>query len=261
MEITQGTAAIVTGGASGLGEATARRLARAGAKVALFDLNSEKGEKVAAEIGGLFCETDVTNEESVDASLEKARAAHGVERILVNCAGIVTVKKTVSRNRETGAMVAHDLSTFTRTISINLIGTFHMIAKSATAMVSHEPITADGGKAVIINTASVAATDGQIGQAAYSASKGGVLGMTLPIARDLARDGIRVCTILPGIFETPMFDSLPPAAKEALEASVPFPSRMGRADEYASLAAHIIDNDMLNGEAIRLDGAIRLAPK
>lgn len=261
MKITEGMAAIVTGGASGLGEATARRLAAEGAKVAIFDLNREKGEKVASEIGGLFCETDVTSEESVDAALSAARNAHGIERILVNCAGIVSVKKTVSKNRETGEMMSHDMATFTRTVMINLVGTFQMITKSATAMVGHEPVTDDGGKGVIINTASVAATDGQIGQAAYSASKGGVLGMTLPVARDLARDGIRVCTILPGIFETPMFDSLPPAAKEALEASVPFPSRMGRADEYAGLAAHIIDNDMLNGEAIRLDGAIRLAPK
>jgi NAD(P)-dependent dehydrogenase (short-subunit alcohol dehydrogenase family) len=257
----KGIAAIVTGGASGLGEATARMLAREGARVALFDMNAERGEALARELGGAFCGCDVSDEASVDAALAKARAAHGAERILVNCAGIAPARRVVSRKRDTGELVAHDMATFVKTIHVNLIGTFQMIAKSALAMAALEPVTKDGGRGVMICTASVAAEDGQIGQAAYSASKGGVVGMTLPIARDLASSGIRVMTIMPGLFMTPMFASIADDYRKALEASVPFPSRLGDPAEYAALAKSIIENDMLNGSAIRLDGAVRLAPK
>ncbi len=261
MEINNKISAIVTGGASGLGEATARRLAANGAKVALFDMNDERGEKVAAEIGGVFCHVDVSDEESVDAGLAKARAAHGQERVLVNCAGIVIGRKTVSRDRETGDILAHDLKSFAKVVEVNLIGTFHMIAKCAAGMAATEPVTKDGGRGVIINTASIAGAEGQIGQAAYAASKGGVIGATLPIARDLAREGIRCCSIMPGLFYTPMFDTLPKEAQDALGATVPFPTRLGEADEFAQLAQQIVENDMLNGTCIRLDGAIRLEPR
>jgi NAD(P)-dependent dehydrogenase (short-subunit alcohol dehydrogenase family) len=261
MKLDNSISAIVTGGASGLGEATARMLAGHGVKVALLDLNAERGEAVAKEIKGIFARCDVTEEASVDAALKKARDTHGVERVLVNCAGIATGKRVVARKRDTGELVAHDLASFARTVQINLVGTFHMIAKSAVAMAGLAPVTADGGRGVICCTASVAAQDGQIGQAAYSASKGGVLGMTLPIARDLAQYGIRVMTILPGIFHTPMMDQITEEFRKSLEASIPFPSRLGRADEYAQLVEAIIANDMLNGEAIRLDGAIRMAPR
>ena len=261
MKLDSTIAAIVTGGASGLGEATARKLTAEGAKVALLDLQRERGEKVAAEIGGLFCETDVTNEQSVDAAFVAARAAHGVERVLVCCAGIGPARRTVSKKRDTGELIAHDVATFRRTIEINLIGTFTMIAKSAAAMAGLAPISPDGQRGAIVTTASVAAQDGQIGQAAYGASKGGVLAMTLPIARDMASYGVRVNTILPGLFHTPMFDTVPEEARKALAASVPFPSRLGRPEEYAALVETIIANDMLNGTFIRLDGALRMAPK
>jgi NAD(P)-dependent dehydrogenase (short-subunit alcohol dehydrogenase family) len=261
MKLDNSVSAIVTGGASGLGEATARRLAGHGVKVALFDMNDERGTKVAAEIKGIFVHCDVTREPSVDPALEKARTAHGVERVLVNCAGIAAGKRVVAKKRDTGELVAHDLATFAKVIGVNLIGTFHMVAKCAHAMAALAPVTQDGGRGVIVQTASVAAQDGQIGQAAYSASKGGVLGMTLPIARDLAQYGIRVMTILPGIFHTPMMDQITEEFRKSLEASIPFPSRLGNPDEYARLVEAIIDNDMLNGEAIRLDGAIRMAPR
>jgi NAD(P)-dependent dehydrogenase (short-subunit alcohol dehydrogenase family) len=261
MKLDSSTAAIVTGGASGLGEATARRLAHHGVKVALLDMNADLGEKLATQIKGVFASCDVTNEASVDAALAKARAAHGVERILVNCAGIAAGKRVVAKKRDTGELAAHDLSTFARVVNVNLIGTFHMIAKCALAMAGLAPVTPDGGRGVIVLTASVAAQDGQIGQAAYSASKGGVLGMTLPVARDLAQYGIRVMTILPGIFHTPMMNQITEEFRKSLEASVPFPSRLGKPEEYARLVEAIIDNDMLNGEAIRLDGAIRMAPR
>jgi NAD(P)-dependent dehydrogenase (short-subunit alcohol dehydrogenase family) len=261
MKLDNSISAIVTGGASGLGEATARRLASHGVKVALFDMNDDRGAKVAAEIKGLFVHCDVTREPSVDAALEKARTANGVERILVNCAGIAAGKRVVSKKRETGELLAHDLATFAKVIGVNLIGTFHMIAKSSVAMAALQPVTPDGGRGVIVQTASVAAQDGQVGQAAYSASKGGVLGMTLPIARDLAQYGIRVMTILPGIFHTPMMDQITEDFRKSLEAQIPFPSRLGKPEEYARLVEAIIDNDMLNGEAIRLDGAIRMAPR
>jgi NAD(P)-dependent dehydrogenase (short-subunit alcohol dehydrogenase family) len=261
MILNNNVAAIVTGGASGLGEATARELARNGVRVAIFDLNGERGEAVAGEIGGLYCNVDVTDEASVDAGLDKARAAHGQERVLVNCAGIAIGAKTASRDRETGKTVPHSLEAFARVVKINLIGTFHMCSKSAAGMLTLDPVTADGGRGVIVNTASVAAQDGQIGQVAYSASKGGVAGMTLPMARDLSRDGIRVMTIMPGLFHTPMFDTLPEEVRQALGASVPFPSRLGKPEEYALLVRQICENDMLNGECIRLDGALRMAPK
>jgi len=203
----------------------------------------------------------VTDIDSVEAAFAAARSTNGVERILVNCAGIGVAMKTVSRDRETKAVRMHDLKLFAKTIQINLIGTFNCIAHAASGMVDLEPVTDDGERGVIINTASVAAEDGQIGQAAYSASKGGVKGMTLPIARDLAREGVRVCSILPGLFKTPLFEGLPPEAVKALSASVPFPSRLGRPDEYGALVQHICENEMLNAECIRLDGAIRMAPK
>jgi len=256
----EGTAAVVTGGASGLGEATARALAEKGAKVAVFDRDSERGEKVAAEIGGIFCEVDVTSDEKVAAAFEKARAAHGQERILVNCAGVANAVKTVARDKETKAPKRYPMQQFELAIAINLVGTFRCIANSAFGMVEAEPLE-DGERGVIINTASVAAQDGQIGQAAYSASKGGVLGMALPIARDLMNDGVRVNTILPGVFKTPMVAMMPPNVQDALGAQVPFPKRLGMAEEYARLACFIVENVYLNAEAIRLDGGIRMAPR
>jgi NAD(P)-dependent dehydrogenase (short-subunit alcohol dehydrogenase family) len=261
MQLNSSLSAIVTGGASGLGEASARMLAANGVKVAIFDMNSERGVSVAADIGGTFCPVDVTDEDSVDAGLASAREAHGPERILVNCAGIVLGRKTLSTDRETGELRAHDLKSFRKTIEVNLIGTYNVITKSALGMAALDPLDDQGSRGVMVCTSSVAGTDGQIGQAAYAASKGGVLGLTLPVARDLAQYGIRVVTIQPGIFETPMFDSMPDHVKESLAAGVPFPSRLGRADEYADLVRYICESDYMNGEAIRLDGAIRLAPR
>jgi NAD(P)-dependent dehydrogenase (short-subunit alcohol dehydrogenase family) len=261
MKLDQTVAAVVTGGASGLGEATARHLAGAGARVAIFDMNAERGEAVAREIGGVFCAVNVTDEASVLAGLARAREAHGVERVLVNCAGIAPGKRTVSKKRDTGEMVPHDIATFRRVVEVNLIGTYTMIAHCAAAMAGLDPVTEDGGRGVIVNTASVAATDGQIGQAAYASSKGGVVGLTLPVARDLSGFGIRVMTIMPGLFHTPMFESVPEDFRKSLEAGVPFPSRLGRPGEYARLVASIVENDMLNGETIRLDGALRMQPK
>lgn len=261
MKLDASVAAVVTGAASGLGEATARMLAGAGVRVALLDMNADRGEVLAADIGGLFCACDVTSDASVAQALATARRTHGVERVLVNCAGIAPGRRVVSRKRDTGEVVAHDMATFEKTIAVNLVGTFRMIAASSVAMAGLEPINQDGSRGVIITTASVAAEDGQIGQAAYAASKAGVAGMTLPIARDLASSGIRVVSILPGLFETPMFASIADDYRKALEQSVPHPSRLGRPAEYAALARAIIENDMLNGAAIRLDGAVRLAPK
>ncbi len=261
MNLGSNVSAIVTGGASGLGAATAETLAASGVKVALFDLNEETGTAHAAQIGGVFCKCDVADEVSVDAALAIAREAHGQERILVNCAGIAIGEKTARRDRDSGDILSHSLDSFRRTININLVGTFTMIARSAAGMMQIDPVTEDGGRGVIVTTSSVAATDGQIGQVAYAASKGGVLAMTLPIARDLSRDGIRVVTIQPGLFETPMFKGVPDEVRQSLEASVPFPSRLGKPEEYASLVRHICENEMLNGAALRLDGAVRLAPK
>ena len=255
-----GVAAVVTGGASGLGEATARELARRGARVAVFDRDAQRGEQVAGEIGGVFCEVDVTSDEKVKAAFEKARAAHGQERILVNCAGVANAAKTVARDKETKAAKLYPIQQFELAIQINLIGSFRCISHSAFGMVDLEPMT-DGEKGVIINTASVAAEDGQIGQAAYSASKGGVLAMTLPIARDLMSEGVRVNTILPGVFKTPMVAMMPPNVQDALGAQVPFPKRLGRPEEYAQLACFLIENTYMNAASVRLDGGIRMAPR
>jgi NAD(P)-dependent dehydrogenase (short-subunit alcohol dehydrogenase family) len=247
-------AAIVTGGASGLGKASAQMLASAGAKVAVLDLNAEAGEAVAREIGGVYVSVDVSDDASVTAGLDAAEAAHGGARLLVNCAGIAPAVKTVGREN-----VPHPLDTFRKTIEVNLIGTFNMISKFAARAAAQDEI--DGERGVIVNTASVAAYEGQIGQAAYAASKGGVVGLTLPVARDLAQHKIRVMTIAPGIFLTPMLEAFPESVQQALGASVPHPSRLGKPSEYAQLVASIIANPMLNGAVIRLDGAIRMAPK
>ena len=253
-------AAVVTGGASGLGEATARALAEKGAKVAVFDRDRDRGEKVAAELGGIFCEVDVTSDDKVAAAFARAREAHGQERILVNCAGVANAAKTVGRDKETKAAKAYPIAQFELAIQINLIGTFRCIAHSALGMVDLDPL-ADGEKGVIVNTASVAAEDGQIGQAAYSASKGGVLAMALPIARDLMGEGVRVNTILPGVFKTPMVAMMPPNVQEALGQQVPFPKRLGQAEEYARLAVFMIENPYMNAASVRLDGGIRMAPR
>ena len=255
-----GTAAVVTGGASGLGEATARELARRGAKVAIFDRDATRGEQVASELGGIFCEVDVTSDEKVEAAFARAREAHGQERILVNCAGVANAAKTVSRDKETKAARRYPMQQFELAIQINLIGSFRCIANAAFGMVDLDPL-ADGEKGVIINTASVAAEDGQIGQAAYSASKGGVLAMSLPIARDLMNEGIRVNTILPGVFKTPMVAMMPPNVQDALGAQVPFPKRLGNPEEYARLACFLIENPYMNAASVRLDGGIRMAPR
>lgn len=249
-----GLAAIVTGGASGLGNATAKMLAANGAKVAIFDMNQEAGEAAAAEIGGIFCLTNVAEDASVTASLDAAEAAHGVARILVNCAGIAPAMKTVGREK-----LPHALDVYRKTIEVNLIGTFNVLSKFAARLAGQEPIGEERG--VIVNTASVAAFDGQIGQAAYASSKAGVAGMTLPVARDLSQHLIRVVTIAPGIFWTPMLAGLPQAAQDSLGKQVPHPSRLGKPEEYAMLVESIVRNPMLNGETIRLDGAIRMAPK
>jgi len=256
----KGVAAVVTGAASGLGEATARELAARGARVAVFDRDIQRGEQVASEIGGVFCEVDVTSDEKVKGAFEKARAAHGQERILVNCAGVANAAKTVARDKETKAAKFYPLQQFELAIQINLIGTFRCIANAAFGMVDLEPL-ADGERGVIINTASVAAEDGQIGQVAYSASKGGVLAMALPIARDLMSEGVRVNTILPGVFKTPMVAMMPPNVQDALGAQVPFPKRLGQAEEYARLACFLIENIYMNAASVRLDGGIRMAPR
>ncbi len=247
-------AAIVTGGASGLGGATAGMLAAQGAKVAIFDLNEAQGEALATKIGGQFFKVNVTDDASVAAAVAAAEAAHGTARVLVNCAGIVIAAKTVGREA-----APHALEPFRKVIEVNLIGTFNVISKFAARCSLTEPLGEERG--VIINTASVAAFDGQMGQAAYAASKGGIVGLTLPVARDLSQFGIRVVTIAPGIFWTPMMNALPPAAQESLGKQVPFPPRLGHTKEAAQLAMSIVANHMLNGETIRLDGAIRMAPK
>jgi NAD(P)-dependent dehydrogenase (short-subunit alcohol dehydrogenase family) len=252
MEI-QGKVFIVTGAASGLGEGTARMLAAKGARVVIADMQADKGQAVAQSIGGAFVCCDVTQESDGQAAVKQA-VSMGKLMGLVNCAGIAPAEKTVGKNG------AHGLALFQKTITVNLIGSFNMIRLAAEAMSRNEP-ESTGERGVLISTASVAAYDGQIGQAAYAASKGGVVGMTLPIARDLARNGIRNMTIAPGIFGTPMLFGMPQEVQDALAAGVPFPSRLGTPQDYAKLAVHIIENEMLNGEVIRLDGAIRLAPK
>ncbi len=250
----KGSVFLITGGGSGLGAATARMAIDNGAQVVIADV--QDGSKYAAELGASarYIKTDVTSEADGKAAVEFAVKEFGALNVLVNCAGIAIGEKTIGKNGP------HALATFTRVITINLIGTFNMIRLAAETMAKGQP-NASGERGVIVNTASVAAYDGQIGQAAYSASKGGVVGMTLPIARDLSRDGIRVMTIAPGIFETPMLLGMPKEIQDALGKMVPFPSRLGRAPEYAALARHIVENEMLNGETIRLDGAIRMAPK
>ncbi|MBI1179253.1 MAG: SDR family oxidoreductase [Alphaproteobacteria bacterium] len=250
-----GVAAIVTGGASGLGRATAEALLAKGAKVTIFDVNEEAGEAAAREMGCTFAKVDVTSEESVIAGLDKGKAANGQDaRILVNCAGVADAGKTVSKGEP------HSLAVFAKVININLIGTFNCIRLTAARMTQMAPL-ADGERGVIVNTASVAAYEGQIGQVAYASSKGGVVSMTLTVARDLSRDGVRCCTIAPGLFITPMLKGLPEPVQEALGASVPFPSRLGDPNEYAKTVLFICDNVMVNGETIRLDGALRMAPK
>jgi len=247
---------IVTGGASGLGEATVRRFHAAGANVVIADLNTERGEKLAAELGSraVFARTDVTADADGQTCVAKALASFGGLQGLVNCAGVGTPEKVLGKNGP------QPLANFAKTVGINLIGTFNMLRLAADAM-SKGNANAAGERGVIVNTASVAAFDGQIGQPAYAASKAGVVGLTLPAARELARFGIRVCTIAPGLFFTPMMESLPAEVQESLAKSVPFPPRLGRPDEYAQMAAHIVENEMLNGETIRLDGALRMAPK
>ena len=247
-----GAVALVTGGASGLGLATATELASAGAAVVIVDLASSNGEAAAKDLGGAFVPTDVTDETSVQAAVDQARSM-GPLRVAVNCAGVGTPGRVLGKN---GPM---PLAQFANVITVNLVGTFNVIRLAAAAMADTDPV--DGERGVIINTASVAAMDGQIGQAAYSASKGGVVGMTLPLARDLADKLIRVMTIAPGLFDTPMLQGLPDPARQSLAAQVPMPSRLGNPTEYAALARHIVENPMLNGEVIRLDGAIRMAPR
>jgi NAD(P)-dependent dehydrogenase (short-subunit alcohol dehydrogenase family) len=253
MEV-DGKAAIVTGGGSGLGAATARALAKAGARVSLLDVNLAQAEAVAQEIGGRAFACDVSDAAAADAALGAAAEAFGEARILINCAGIAPATRVVGREGP------HDLDAFRKVIEVNLIGSFNMLRLFSDRAAKLDPL-ADGERGVVISTASVAAFDGQIGQAAYSASKGGVHAMALPIARELARFGIRIMTIAPGIFATPMLMGMPQEVQDSLGASVPFPSRLGQPEEYARLALHIIDNVMLNGETIRLDGAIRMAPK
>ena len=260
MKIDSSMAAIVTGGASGLGEASARALAAKGAKVAIFDLNAERGEAVAKDIGGTFCKVDVSDEAAVDAGFAKAREAHGQERVLVCCAGIGTIGKTTRRDKETGEISHLPVDLFVKTLKVNLVGTFQCIAKAAAGMMTLDGLE-DGERGAMVCTASVAAVDGQIGQVAYAASKAGVAGMTLPIARDLMSEGIRINTILPGIFNTPLLAGLPEKAQVALAAAVPFPKRLGRPEEYANLVLTMIETGYFNGETVRLDGAIRMPPK
>jgi NAD(P)-dependent dehydrogenase (short-subunit alcohol dehydrogenase family) len=251
----QGQAALVTGGASGLGAETARQLARAGAKVAILDLNAEAGQALAAEIGGLAVACDICDSASVERALATARAAHGPARILMNCAGIGGAKRLVGRD---GAPMP--LEDFSRIVGVNLIGTFNVIRLAAAGMVAQAPLD-DGERGVIVCTSSVAAYDGQVGQAAYAASKGGLTALTLPLARDLAQFGVRVMTIAPGLFLTPLLYQLPEEVQQSLGASIPFPKRLGKPEEFASLALHIVNNLSLNGEVIRLDGALRLPPR
>jgi NAD(P)-dependent dehydrogenase (short-subunit alcohol dehydrogenase family) len=256
MEI-RGIAAVVTGGGSGLGEATVRELAARGAKVAIVDLPRSRGAEVAKSLGAdaLFCPADVTREEQVAAALDEAVARFGGVHAAVSCAGIGTAGRTVDKDG-----TPFPLALFAKTLEVNLIGTFNVIRLAAARMLKNAP-SAGGERGVLVNTASIAAFEGQIGQVAYSASKGGVVGMTLPVARDLARHGVRCCTIAPGLFATPMLMGLPEPARQALAASIPFPSRLGEPVEFAHLACHIVENAMLNGETIRLDGALRMAPR
>ena len=251
----QGQAALVTGGASGLGEATARELARLGAKVAVLDRNQALAEKGAAEIGGIACACDITDTDSVNAALDKAAAAHGPARILMNVAGIGSAKRIVGKDGNPAP-----LEDFVRVVQINLIGSYN-VSRLFAARCAKLDATESGDKGVMVFTASAAAFDGQVGQQAYSASKGGLVGMTLPMARDLAQHGIRVCTLAPGLFATPLLLELPEPVQQSLAASIPFPNRLGKPSEFAELACHIVTNGHLNGEVIRIDGALRMAPR
>lgn len=251
----QGHAALVTGGGSGLGEATARELARQGAKVAVLDINLDNAQRVATEIGGIACACDITHSDSLQAAIDQAAAAHGPARILMHIAGIGSAKRVVGKDGN-----AAPLEDFARVINVNLIGTYNAARLFAAACARLDPMD-DGERGVMVLTASVAAFDGQVGQQAYSASKAGVAGMTLPMARDLAQHGIRVCTIAPGLFATPLLKQLPEPVQESLAKSIPFPHRLGKPEEFAQLAAHIVSNGHLNGEVIRLDGALRMAPR
>lgn len=255
MQISNSTVAIVTGGASGLGAATAQALTDKGAKVVLFDMNEEMGTAHASAIGGAFEKVDVSNASDVKAAMTRVKENFGAIHIIVNCAGVGWAAKTVSRGEP------HDPDMFAKLIGINLVGSFYCASHAAAIMLENDPLNEDGERGVIINTASVAAYEGQVGQVAYSASKGGVVGMTLPMARDLAPNGVRVCTIAPGLFLTPLLESLPQEVQDSLGQQVPFPSRLGKPAEYGKLACHIVENSMLNGEVIRVDGAIRMAPR
>jgi NAD(P)-dependent dehydrogenase (short-subunit alcohol dehydrogenase family) len=259
MKIDSQLAAVVTGGASGLGLATVKALRAAGAKVAIFDLNAEAGEKAAAETGAIFRPCDVLSDESVDAAFAQARAAQGQERALICCAGGGNAIPTAKRDKATGEIRTFPTDKFEWALRLNTVGTFRCITRSAAGMMTLEPI--DGERGVMINTASIAATEGQMGQAAYSAAKAAIIGMTLPIARDLAREAVRVCTIQPGLFETPAWGGAPPQFLESLGAQVLFPPRLGRPEEYASMALEIIRNGYINGETVRLDGGIRMQPR
>jgi NAD(P)-dependent dehydrogenase (short-subunit alcohol dehydrogenase family) len=259
MKIDSSLAAVVTGGASGLGYATVQALRAAGVKVAIFDLNPEAGEKAAAETGSLFCQCDVLSDDSVDAAFAKARATNGQERALVCCAGGGNSILTAKRDKTSGEISIFPSDKFEWVLRLNTVGTFRCVTRAAAGMMTLDPI--DGERGVMVNTASAAATDGQMGQAAYSAAKAAIVGMTLTIARDLSREGIRINTIQPGIFDTPAMARATPAMKQALGAMVPFPPRMGEAPEYASLALEMIRNGYFNGETVRLDGAIRMQPK
>lgn len=261
MKIDSSTAAVVTGGASGLGAATARALAAKGVKVAIFDRNADAGGALAKDIGAVFCMVDVTRDDSVDEGFRRARDVNGQERILVNCAGIAPAARTVGRNRATGERMAHDMALFETALAVNLAGSFRCLSRSAAGMVGLDPVDDQGSRGVIINTASIAAQDGQVGQAAYAASKGGIQAMTLPVARDLMGDGIRINTILPGIFATPMVAGMPQGVQDSLAAMVPFPARLGQPEEYADLALFLIGHDYMNGECVRLDGAVRMGAK
>lgn len=261
MKLTSDHAAIVTGGASGLGEASARMLAQHGVKVGIFDMNVERGEAVAKAIGGVFAKVNVADRDSVTQGFDTIRRAHGQERIMVNCAGIGGGIKTVSRKRDTGAITPHNLDAYIRIININLIGSFICASKSAAGMMSIEPLAPDGERGIIINTASVAAQDGQIGQVAYASSKGGILSMALPMARDLAREGIRVNTILPGFYETPIYEQMKPEVKENLRAHVQFPNRFGEPSEYGDVVKFMCEHSYINAEYIRTDAGARMPPR
>jgi len=255
MKIDQTIAAVISGGASGLGAGVVTALAGRNARITILDTNADLGQALARDTGALFVQCDVTDPGAVSSALQKARVAHGQERLTINCAGIAPASKTVSRGE------AHDADLFQRVIAINLVGSFNLSSQSAAGMSATAPLNEDGERGVIINTASVAAYDGQIGQIAYAASKGGIAAMTLPMARDLADKGVRVMAIAPGIFGTPMLRAFPQEVQDALAAKVPFPSRLGEASEFADLALHIAENPMLNGSVIRLDGAIRMPPR